>query len=203
MDILSIGVIPMNAYFGRLDSKTDRSQCSAQMFLLFLTGNVLGGLLVRHFAISGSVFSGIVDKGSLSLYYGADFPEVLLSVGKFLLLLYLLSFQRWGAMLVPPVFGIEGICFGISICGLISDMGPRGAVAAFLLMLFRLLVVLPYGFLLGGWSVERSLDFPHSGDKGSAMGVLAVTLAVMLLAAFLECSLARWLGGMYYLKFGV
>lgn len=173
------------------------------MLLLFLTGILLGCLLVRHFDIAGSVFSGIADRGSLSFYLGGDFPEVLLSMGKFLLLLYLLSFQRWGAMMVPPVFGIEGVFFGVSVCSLVLVMGVKGAVLSVLLMLFRLLLVLPYGFLLGGWSVEQSLRFSKHRDPGAASGVLAVTLLIILLSAFLECSLSRWLGGMYYLKFGV
>lgn len=171
------------------------------MLLLFLTGNLLGGILVRHFDFSGSLFPGVVDRADLSGYFGTGFLQVLLAEGKFLLVLYLLSFQRWGAMLIPPVFGVEGIFFGMTTCSLVLGLGPKGLVVSFLLMLFRLVLILPYGFLLGGWSVERSLQFPsHSSN---ALGVLAVTLGVMLLGAVFESSLARWLGGMYYLKFGV
>lgn len=171
------------------------------MLLLFLTGNLLGGILVRHFAFSGSLFSGVADSSGLRGYFGTDFLQVLLAEGKFLLVLYLLSFQRWGAMFVPPVFGLEGIFFGMTTCSLVLSLGGRGLIVAFLLMLFRLLLVLPYGFVLGGWSVERSLRFPER--CGTALGVLGVTLVVMLLGAVFESSLARWLGGMYYLKFGV
>ena len=173
------------------------------MLLLFLTGILLGYLLVRYFGLSGGVFSGVFDEGDLSLYVRGAFPEVLLSMGKFLLLLYLLGFQRWGAMMVPPVFGIEGIFFGVSVCGLVSALGARGVLLSLLLMLFRLILVVPFGFLLGGWAVEHSLSFPQAAEKRNSFGVLAVTLAVLLLAAFLDCTLARWLGGMYYLKFGV
>jgi hypothetical protein len=62
-------------------------------------------------------------------------------------------------------------------------------------------LVLPYSFLLGSWAVEESLAFGKLA--GNRTAVLLLTLAVILVASFLECTLARWLGGMYFLKFGV
>lgn len=199
--ILSIGVIPMKIYFAKSESTGIGDRCSGQLLLMFLTGVLLGGVLVRYFGLGSSVFSGIVDKSQLKSFFGVDFFTAVVAEAKFLLLLYLLSFQSWGAMLVPPVFGIEGICYGMTVCSLMIALGGKGAVVAFLLMIFRLVLILPYGFLLGVWAVERSLSFPE--NRGRPMAILVMTCAVMLLSAFLESSLARWLGGMYYLKFGV
>lgn len=173
------------------------------MLLLFLTGILLGVLLVRHFALLGAVFSGVQDAEDLEAFINRDFAEVFLSTGKLLLLLYLLGFQRWGAAMVPPVFGVEGLYFGGTVYSVISFMGSRGAVMSILLMLFRLVLILPYSFVLGGWAVEQSLRFSLPEDRSARFGVLVITLGVMLLASFLECTLGRWLGGMYYLTFGV
>ena len=192
----------MNAYFAAKNSAQVKSRCNAQMLLLFLTGIILGCVFVRYFDISGVVFSNILNQDGLSGFLWADFLETVLSMSKFLLLLYLLSFQRWGAMMVPPVFGVEGICLGISVCSLVSASGRGGIFLAVLLLMFRLILILPFGFLLGGWSVEQSLRFPNV-DIPACIKILAVTLTVICIAAFLECSLARWLGGIYYLKFGV
>lgn len=191
----------MKISFAKSETGNIGDRCSGQLLLLFLTGVLLGGVLVRCFSLDSSLFSGIVDKSQLEHLLGVDFFTALVAQAKFLLLLYLLSFQSWGAMFVPPVFGIEGICYGVAVCSLGLNMGAHGIVVAFLLLMFRFLVILPYGFLLGCWAVERSLNFPES--YGKPLAILALTCGILLLSAFLESSLARWLGGMYYLKFGV
>lgn len=191
----------MTMYFRTRRSFLEKNNTTALLLLLFLTGILLGTLLVRYFAISAVVFSGIRNQEELKAVLNRDFVQILLSCGKFLLLLYLLSFQRWGAMLVPPVFGLEGIYFGGTVGSLISFMGSGGVLMGILLQLFRFLLVLPYGFILGNWAIAQSLNF--SQRSGNWIGVLAVTLSVMVFASFLECSLGRWLGGMYYLRFGV
>lgn len=192
----------MTMHFPARDSVSEKNRSTALNLLLFLTGILLGALLVRHFDLFAEVFPGVQNHEDLKRFLNRDFPQIFLSGGKFLLMIYLLGFQRWGAMMVPPVFGIEGLYFGGTMSGMISVMGLRGMILAILLMLFRLLLVLPYGFLLGGWAVNQSLGF--SGDSpGNRIAVLLITLLVMTLSAFLECTLGRWLGGMYYLTFGV
>lgn len=191
----------MTMHFPARDTVSENNRSTTLNLLLFMTGILLGALLVRHFDIFAGVFSGVQNQTDLKRFLNRDFAQIFLSCGKFLLLIYLLGFQRWGAMLVPPVFGVEGLYFGGTVSCLIALMGLRGMVMAVLLMLFRFLLVLPYGFLLGGWAVEQSLGFSES--VGNRFAVLLITLLVMTLAAFLECSLGRWLGGMYYLTFGV
>jgi hypothetical protein len=82
-------------------------------------------------------------------------------------------------------------------------MGPSGALWLGVLLCFRLLLVLPYGFLLGSWAVERSLAFDASAPGIREGEILLLTLLVLAAAAVLECTVAHWLGGIYYLKFGV
>ncbi len=182
---------------------SSKNRTALLLFLMFLTGTLLGAVFARHFSMFAVVFSGVQDGQSLQALLGRDMADVFVSCGKLLLLIFLLSFQRWGAFGIPAVFGIEGFCFGGTVAGLISFMGPRGAVLAVLLLLFRLLLVIPYSFLLGVWAIEQSLSFDLPGDGRKKAGVFFCTLALMLLASFLECTLGRWLGGMYYLTFGV
>ena len=84
-------------------------------------------------------------------------------------------------------------------------MGTRGLVLLALLFLFRLGILLPYGFLLGAWSVGQSLAYgsASAADRKTRMVVLLVTIAVLVIASFLECTLAQWLARIYFLKVGV
>lgn len=186
------------------DSLTERSRLPVQRanalnFLLFVTGVLLGCLAVQFLGFESSIISDF----SQPLAAGPAMYAALLSNGKFLILLYLLAFLRCGAALVPPLFGAEGAFFGAMAASVVSAAGPRGTVLLAILLMFRLFLVLPYGFLLGNWSILESLSFDGPNRSQHRFGVLLVTLAVLAAAAFLECTLARWLGGMYYLKFGV
>lgn len=182
---------------------SEKDNSAILLLLMFLTGILMGTALVRHFDFLAAVFPGVQNQEELQGFINRDFLQIFLSCGKFLVLIYLLGFQKWGAVLVPPVFGLEGIYFGGTVSSLVALMGGRGVVMAILLQLFRLVLMLPFGFLLGGWSVRQSLQFSASDSGKNRIGVLVVTLCVMALTAFLDCSLSRWLGGMYFLRFGV
>lgn len=132
-----------------------------------------------------------------------SFLASLLGCGRFLVLLYLLAFIPGGAVLVPPLFGAEGAFLGATISAAALSLGMRGAVFFSILLLFRLILAVPYGFLLGSWSVGQSLHFPERSGRQRPALILLLTVGVILTAAFLECTVAHWLGGIYYLKFGV
>ena len=68
------------------------------------------------------------------------------------------------------------------------------------MLLFRLVLVVPYGFLLGLWCMRQSLGFGSEQDR-SAFGVLVLTGAVLLAASLLECTVAK--DAAYFLRFGV
>jgi hypothetical protein len=159
-------------------------------------------LLVQWSGISGLLFGGVLDQQSLSQMLASyDRTSVFLWNAKFLLLIFLLSYVRWGAALLPPLFGVEGLLLGGAVCTIIPRTGFVGGICLCIVLSMRLLLVLPYSFLLGSWAVEESLAFGELA--GNRTAVLLLTLAVILVASFLECTLARWLGGMYFLKFGV
>lgn len=201
LDILSVGVIPMTIRFAADHSKMTQNRCTQLHLLLFLSGIVFAALFVRYFAGVACYFFGIRDQTDISAMLSRSFPSALLSCGKFLLIIFLLSFQRWGALIVPCLFFMEGFFLGGILSAVPRLLGSDGYMLGFLLMLFRMLFVIPYSFLLGHWAVERSLSFPrHSANH---FGVLIITLLVILFSAFLSCTLGRYLGGIYYLKFGV
>lgn len=163
-------------------------------FLLFATGIVLGCLFSLLFRTSASETSLVLADGS--------FLESLLGCGRFLCLLLLLAFVPWGAGLVPPLFGAEGAFLGSAMAAAVLVSGATGALVLAVLLLFRLVLVIPYGFLLGSWAVSQSLRFPERSRRQAA-AVCCITVCVILAAAFLECTVAHWLGGYYFLKFGV
>lgn len=173
--------------------------------LIFLTGVILGCLLIYF----GSTEDDLkLDWIQEPIYLSKNtelFWEVLLTDGKFLLLLYLLAFMRPGALLTPTLFGWEGILWGTTAAAVAAEMGTRGLVLLALLFLFRLGILLPYGFLLGAWSVGQSLAYgsASAADRKTRMVVLLVTIAVLVIASFLECTLAQWLARIYFLKVGV
>lgn len=165
-------------------------------FLLFVTGTAFGCLCSRFFGTaSGSEVQTILAGGS--------FLSSLLGCGRFLILLYLFAFIPGGAVLVPPLFGAEGAFLGGAISAAAMAMGAKGAVLFSVLLLFRLVLVVPYGFLLGAWSVGKCLRFPDRNAARQPVQILCMTACVIAAAAFLECTVAHWLGGIYYLKFGV
>ena len=164
----------------------------------FLTGLVLGCLVAGRLGV----------KLELLLQCGQKLPDrkqvllILCRNAKFLLLLFLLAFTRWGALLIPVVLGVEGTLLGMLCSGVFSQCGKRELLALALLLLPRLLLVVPYGFLLGGWSWRQSLEFDAGGQRDVG-GVLLITILVVLLAALLECTLSRFGCAAYSLKFGV
>lgn len=174
--------------------------------LLFFTGALLGCLVVKFFGLQNSALAGFsaASQASEGTALAVSFPAVLVANGKFLMLLYLFAFLRCGAALIPPLFGAEGAFLGAAFASAFLSAGFHGAIRIALLLLFRLLLVIPYGFLLGEWSVSRSLSLGGSGLRREAsFQILLVTLLVLFLASFLEYTIGSWLGGMYFLKFGV
>ena len=175
--------------------ETVKLRTNSLNFLMFVTGTVLGCF--------GSRFLGGTSLTELeTILAGGSFLSSLLGCGRFLILLYLLAFIPGGAALVPPLFGAEGAFLGGAISAAALTMGVKGGVLLSVLMLFRLALVVPYGFLLGGWSVGQSLHFPQRSTE-QPVQILMLTICVIVAAAFLECTVAHWLGGIYYLKFGV
>ena len=191
------GVIRMVHTFIAARRNSTKEYISLLNFLLFLTGALLGCLLVKLLGIQIAAF-GLRSPS-------ASFSAVLIANGKLLVLLFLCAFLRCGAALIPPLFGAEGAFFGAAFASAVLSAGSHGAVRMALLLIFRLLLVLPYGFLLGEWAVSHSLSLGESaaGRQGASFKILLLTLLVLLLASFLECTLGSWLGGIYFLKFGV
>ncbi len=195
------GVIPMTAYLTSPHTKSGKKHCNLLLLLLFLTGVLLGCLLVWRFQLGGVLFG---EGQAQTLFLDRQrFGSVFLWNAKFLLVIFLLSFSRLGALLIPPLFGVEGLLLGMLAGCITAEQGIVGAVCLGILLFFRLLLVLPYGFLLGAWAVEQSLRFDAGDSRGKTVGILLVTLVLLFLSAFLECTLARWLGGMYFVRFGV
>lgn len=192
----------MTAYSARISEGASRRRRNLLLLLLFFSGAALGCLFVGYFDLSGRLFPG---RGEDDLLQGGrSFASALLWNLKFLLVLFLLAFTRLGALLIPPMFALEGLTLGTAAGCVLAGQGWTGLAALALLLLFRLALVLPYGFVLGSWAIEQSLRFGDRGRKTRSSGpILLLTLALAALAAFLECTLARWLGGMYFLKFGV
>ena len=186
---------------------SSKSQANRLNLLMFLTGACIGCMVVRLGGIGGELFPEPLQFGFADVCLAGfhRFPGVLLANVKFLLLLYLLAFMRCGAMLVPPVFAAEGLLLGCTVAAVTGAMGYLGTALLSILLAFRLVLVLPYGFLLGAWSVEHSLSYvnPPVSDHRTRASVLLVTLLVLLMASLLECTAAQWLGGVYFLRFGV
>lgn len=202
------GVIRMTQAFIPTRRNSIKTHTSILNFLVFLTGALIGCLFVKFFGIRNAALAGsssVLQAADGSNTLAASFPAVLLANGKLLALLYLFAFLRCGAALVPPLFGAEGAFLGAAFSSAVLSAGFHGAVRMALLLIFRLLLVLPYGFLLGEWSVSRSLSLSESrsGATEARFRILLLTLLVILLASFLECTVGNWLGGIYFLKFGV
>lgn len=168
------------------------------LLALFLTGLVLGCVLARVLGVKLE----LLPQSGKSL---PDRRQVLLSLSrnaKFLILLFLLGFTRCGAMLIPVILGAEGALLGLLCGGAFSLCGKSGLLALILLLLPRLLLVVPYGFLLGSWSWRQSLEFGGE-NRRDVGGVLLITILAVLLASVLECTLSRFGCAAYSLKFGV
>ena len=201
------GVIPMTTDYMPIRKNSTKERTSVLNLLLFFTGALMGCFFVKIFGIQNGALAGLSDASNAaeaSSLPGTSFPAVLVANGKLLALLYLFAFLRCGAALIPPLFGAEGAFLGAAFASAILSAGFHGVVRLALLLIFRLLLVLPYGFLLGEWAVSHSLCLGDSGHrKGAGFQILLLTLLVLFLATFLECTLGSWLGGIYFLKFGV
>ncbi len=195
--IYGVSVMQSNSAKERLPGYGCRS--GNVLLLMFLTGIVLGcaatqllGLRIRLPAEAGAQY-GLLDSG---------FLIVLLRNAKFLLCVFLLAFSPAGPLLLPPLFGMEGMLLGACAGAVFAAQGANGLGVLGCRLLFRLLLVVPYGFLLGDWALRHGLRFP-SGEGRYAGGVLAVTAVLLLGATVLECTLSHLLGAAYYLRFGV
>lgn len=172
--------------------ENETSRANILNFFLFLTGATLGAVLTTAGAEA-------LGADAWPLAQQNPFGQILLADGRLLVLLWLLANMPVGAMLVPPLMGLEGVLYGGAFAFVTAHLGALGAGLLAVKWMFRLLLVLPYGFLLGAWSVGRSLR------RTSAEGgrVLLATAAVLLVAALLEYEVAGRLAAAYYLKFGV
>lgn len=169
-------------------------RCGAMLLMLFVTGVALGCFLARWLGLRCYA----VPEKAQSLE--PAMARVLLWNAKFLLTAYLLAFSPGGRLLLPPLFGAEGMLLGALFGAAILSQGMSALPWLASLLLFRLILVVPYGFLLGFWSMRQSLGFGSRQDR-SAFGVLVLTAVVLLAASLLECTVAR--DAAYYLRFGV
>ena len=198
------GVIRMTQAYMPTRRNSIKERTGVLNLLLFFTGALMGCLVVKFFGIQNGALSGIPDASASVDGSGVSFPAVLAANGKLLALLFLFAFLRCGAALIPPLFGAEGAFLGAAFASAYLSAGIHGAVRLALLLIFRLLLVLPYGFLLGEWSVAQSLSVGGGAHQRKAcIPILLITLLVLFLASFLEHTIGSWLGGMYFLKFGV
>lgn len=187
------GVMRMTTDF-RMPRRAASARANCLNLALFVTGALLGCAVMYL----GGVGTTLSPAGT-----GETLSQALVSNGRFLLPLYLFAFIRWGAALVPPAFGLEGLLLGGTAAAVLGSMGRAGLPLMALMLLFRFLLVLPYGFLLGAWSVGQSLSYGSASVCRTWFPVLVVTLLVLALASLLECTVAQWLGCIYLLKFGV
>lgn len=169
-------------------------RCGAMLLMMFLTGVVLGCLLARLLGLQCFLAPEADWALAPNLY------RVLLWNAKFLMTAYLLAFSPGGICLLPPLFGVEGALLGALFGAAILSQGLPILPELASLLLFRLILVVPYGFLLGGWSMRQSLGFGSEQDR-SAFGVWLLTAGVLLAASLLECTAAK--DAAYYLRFGV
>ena len=133
---------------------------TALIFLQFLTGSVLGGALVcyvdRNLRISELVPVMVWHVDSFSL------QPLLIHNIKLLLLLYLSAFLSCGPLLVPAVLGLDGFFTG----SLIAHAAVTDAPAWLsVLIAVHLLLIVPYGFVLGHWSIRQALYERTTGDS--------------------------------------
>ncbi len=169
-------------------------RCGAMLLMLFLTGVVLGCVLAQRLGLRCYVTAN--EEKS----FDAAFLRVLLWNAKFLLVAYLLAFSPGGILLLPPLFGAEGALLGALFGAVLSAQGVVMLLCLVATLLFRLVLVVPYGFLLGLWAMRQSLEFGSKQDR-STFCILVLTGAVLLAASLLECTVAK--DAAYYLRFGV
>lgn len=169
-------------------------RCGAMLLMLFLTGVALGCVLAQWLGLRCYI-TAEEDKS-----FDAALIRVLLWNAKFLLTSYLLAFSPGGTLLLPLLFGAEGALLGALFGAVLSAQGAAMLPCLVAMLLFRLVLVVPYGFLLGLWAMRQSLGFGSEQDR-SAFGVLVLTGAVLLAASLLECTVAK--DAAYFLRFGV
>lgn len=189
----SMGVRSMYNTAGDPRGVPSAKRCGAMLLAMFLTGVVLGCGLARLLGLQGIVPT---EKQA----FRPMLVRVLLWNAKFLFIAYLLAFSPGGMLLLPTLFGLEGAMLGALFCTVLSNQGMSVLPYLVLRMLFRLILVVPYGFLLGCWSMRQSLGFGSRQDR-SAFGVGLATAVVLLASSLLECTVAQ--NAAYYLRFGV
>ena len=181
-----------------ISGNTSLARANLCNFLMFLTGALLG----CWFASLGDAclsFARFFSSGG-SDPFSRMLPAMVFS-GKFLLLLLLMSRMRSGALLIPLVFALEGMLLGNGFAAAFIFRGYQGIILLGILSLFRLCLILPFGFLMGAWAVSRSLD-PSEHDSNGA--VLILTLCILFVSAFLEGTVAFHLcSNYYYFQVGV
>ena len=175
----------------------DHFRIMLRNLILFLSGALAGCILLRFWGLSFALSPSFYQESLRS-----GWSDVFLSVVQFLLLLYLAAYLPHGALFVPLFFGVQGAFLGITV-GLVSgSMGIHGTISLILAFFFRLILVFPFGFILGTWAIRRSLRF-GTVNKGQGLIILILLLTVSVGSAFLELSIARHFSSMYYLSFGV
>lgn len=166
------------------------------LFLMLLTGTILGCFAARLLD-----FHSFVTLSSQ--FDHTAFAAVWRPIAKFLLVIFLLAFTAWGTMLIPAVFGIEGFCFGLAVSSAIFGTGIGSSGTVMITLLFRIIILFPYAFLLGGWAIKRSADFGAEPDSTAMFSLLVITAIVSVAVAFFECTFGSWLASIYLMKIGV
>ncbi|MDD6024421.1 MAG: hypothetical protein PUC06_09345 [Oscillospiraceae bacterium] len=186
------------------DVKEKTGCINRTLLLMFLIGCVLGCGLCILTGIRGVLFPGVTDT-QMSFWEFALRPDpvVLAACIRLCVPVFLLGLTRWGAALIPAWFGIEGLLLSGAVCAFTAGNGLCGLFAAGILLSFRLLILLPYSFLLGSWAVDRSLRFDWAPGLGNAVMIGIITVFAAVGTALLECSLGRWLSCLYFLSYGV
>ncbi len=184
----------MNDPAGGAQAIPSAKRCGAMLLMLFLTGVVLGCVLTQWLGLQ--CYVTFAEEQSLQ----SEIIRVLLWNAKFLLAAYLFAFLPSGTLLLPLLFGAEGALLGALFGAVLSAQGVAMLPCLVTLLLFRLVLALPYGFLLGRWSMRQSLGFGNEQDR-STFGVLSLTIVVLLAASLLEGIVAK--DAAYYLRFGV
>ena len=165
-------------------------------FLLFLTG-ILCGCILTFLSDLSFTEAAVSSFSVISSHWYRSFWTSILSNGKFLLLLFLLSFLSSGVYLIPLLFGVEGAFCGAALTYVLS-VGRSYSVFVFVLLFIHMFLILPYGFLLGTWASERCLSGFKINSRYSDCSVLLVTLFVIMVASMLERYLIPFIFRLYF-----
>lgn len=164
--------------------------------ILFLSGALLGSILLRYWNLSAALSPSFFQES-----FSSGWRQTFWNCLHLPLILFFLGYIPVGPVLIPLAFGLEGCLLGMTI-GLVStSMGIHGGIALILSLVFRLLLLFPFSFLLGSWAVRHGLRFGCS-TPGNGPKLLIMLIFVAAASAGFELLFGRQLGSLYYLTFG-